>query len=458
MQTNDSSISWRGRIGLGTILLIAAGGGLLLIILFVLGVWIAGRRGLSEELAQIREAGEPTSAAELDAFYAAPSGRDATQLWLDAIAPLDTPQFQAAAKGLPFVGANLDQIPEPGQIWPQLETAEALLAQHRRSLELMHEATRQGGQARFPTRFEEGFAMPMPHVQQLRGGARLLALESAVEAHRGRIDAAIDSITAMFAAGRSLEQEPMLISQLVRMGLNGMARDRTQWLLSAVTLGDAQLARLDAELADCDYREPLRRALIGERVMGIEAFANPAALGDEQLGKLRLISSSRDETTYLRLMGELIAASAKAGPAAEAASASVEDQLHQLGASAISKLRNPMTLLLMPAIGACLDAARRNEAGRDATRVAVAIERFRLGSDRLPKKLDELTPKFLSALPIDPYDGAPLRYRADAAEYVIYSVGKDGIDQNGRSEPAGQADDVAVRVRSAEVPASPKAQ
>jgi hypothetical protein len=53
----------------------------------------------------------------------------------------------------------------------------------------------------------------------------------------------------------------------------------------------------------------------------------------------------------------------------------------------------------------------------------------------------------LTPLPIDPFDGAPLRYRIDATEYVIYSVGKDGVDQGGKSEPPNQADDLAVRVR-----------
>ncbi len=192
--------------------------------------------------------------------------------------------------------------------------------------------------------------------------------------------------------------------------------------------------------------------------MGIGAFANPAALGDEQFGKLSLISTSRDKATYLKLMGELIAASAKSGNAAQAAATSVESQLTQLSASAVSKLRNPMTLLLMPAIGACLDAARRHGAGRDATRVALAIQRFRLAHDRLPKMLDELTPKFLNQLPLDPYGGAPLRYRIDSGEYVVYSIGKDGVDQDGRSEPAGQADDVSVRVRRVDPPEPPAAQ
>ncbi|HVW35935.1 MAG TPA: hypothetical protein VHB99_01480, partial [Pirellulales bacterium] len=302
----------RRRIGPGAILLIAVATPLLLSALFAAGFKVSGRRGLNAELERIRAAGEPASAGELEVYYQAPpSDRDTTQLWLQATTPLETPQFQADAEKLPIVGTGLQTVPWPGEPWPELQEAEKLLAQYGRSLELMHRAARLGGQARYPTKFSDGMSMLLTHVQQLRVGARLLALESAVAAHRGRPDAAIDAILAIFAAARSLEQEPVLISQLVRMALDGMARDRAAWLLSAIELDDAQLARLEAELATRNYYgRSVYHALLGERVMGIEAFANPAKFGDEgkALALLGAVNGDRDQTLYLQLMGELIAA------------------------------------------------------------------------------------------------------------------------------------------------------
>jgi hypothetical protein len=54
----------------------------------------------------------------------------------------------------------------------------------------------------------------------------------------------------------------------------------------------------------------------------------------------------------------------------------------------------------------------------------------------LPENLNELMPQFLPAVPIDPFDGQPLRCHRLAKGYVIYSVGSDGHDDGGREKPA----------------------
>jgi hypothetical protein len=47
-----------------------------------------------------------------------------------------------------------------------------------------------------------------------------------------------------------------------------------------------------------------------------------------------------------------------------------------------------------------------------------------------------LVPKFLPAIPTDPFDGHSLRYKKLAKGYVVYSVGEDGKDDGG-VEPRG---------------------
>ena len=66
---------------------------------------------------------------------------------------------------------------------------------------------------------------------------------------------------------------------------------------------------------------------------------------------------------------------------------------------------------------------------------ALAIERYRLERGRLPDALKELAPQFIEAIPTDPFDGAPLRYRRLARGYKVYSVGLDGHDDGGREPP-----------------------
>src|SRR5256885_11830087 len=63
---------------------------------------------------------------------------------------------------------------------------------------------------------------------------------------------------------------------------------------------------------------------------------------------------------------------------------------------------------------------------------ALAAEQFRLINGHLPKNLNDLVPRFLQAVPLDPFDGAPLRYKLLTEGYVVYSIGPDGLDDGGK--------------------------
>src|SRR5207302_64130 len=56
-------------------------------------------------------------------------------------------------------------------------------------------------------------------------------------------------------------------------------------------------------------------------------------------------------------------------------------------------------------------AEQRSRAQLRSAAAAMAVERFRRDRDRWPGTLDELVPAYLKAMPLDPYDGQPLRMR-----------------------------------------------
>ena len=53
----------------------------------------------------------------------------------------------------------------------------------------------------------------------------------------------------------------------------------------------------------------------------------------------------------------------------------------------------------------------RFRAHLDLARTALAIERYRLATGAVPSELDELVPEHLQEMPLDPFDGRPIRYR-----------------------------------------------
>ena len=77
-----------------------------------------------------------------------------------------------------------------------------------------------------------------------------------------------------------------------------------------------------------------------------------------------------------------------------------------------------------------------------ALATVVAIERFRRSAGRLPNSLDELRPRFVDAVPKDPWRKGPFVYRvlpADPATawhpgYTLWSVGANGSDDDGNPD------------------------
>jgi hypothetical protein len=116
--------------------------------------------------------------------------------------------------------------------------------------------------------------------------------------------------------------------------------------------------------------------------------------------------------------------------------------------------------VITPSFGAwqltyVLPVAGTNLAIRRTAIAALAIERFRRAhAGQGPPSLDALVPAFLAAVPLDPYDGTPLKYKLDADSYVVYSVDRDRADDGGAlyghgsgvNGPGPQRRDIGIRV------------
>ena len=413
------------------------------------GSWSAGRR-VEEQLRAIRAKQQPVTPVELNEFYAAPApDSDVTQLILDALQPLTTPPFDLAAQPLPVVGRSEALIPPPGQPWDEQEAVEQLLDQFALSLKQFHQASRKNGGARFSVDFQQGLEMLLPHAQNLRSGVRLLTLEAHVRAHRGDPHGAAESILTMFSLADSLENEPVLISQLVRFGNRSLGYGLTHELLPHVDFSDEDLHSLQLAVRAVDCREAIHRALIGERVIGIHIFRNPSGEGVSSIqGALTglIVGGSQDLSLYLSLVTRMIDAIERSWAEARDAEIEVDTKVKEVAASKLGSMRHIMTMLFLPALSQVSRSGARGEAKQNGTDIAIAIERFRRKHGRLPENLDALVPDFLEKVPLDPFDDRPMRFKSADGVILIYSVGADGID-NGGVEDAGKAEpDIVIQV------------
>jgi hypothetical protein len=99
--------------------------------------------------------------------------------------------------------------------------------------------------------------------------------------------------------------------------------------------------------------------------------------------------------------------------------------------SSTTRLRYWLVSLLMPAIDAAFVYFEKDGQIRDATVVALALELWHRRHGSWPAKLDDLVPDLLPAVPPDRVDGQPLRYLIRDGRPILYSVGRNGLDDGG---------------------------
>jgi hypothetical protein len=87
------------------------------------------------------------------------------------------------------------------------------------------------------------------------------------------------------------------------------------------------------------------------------------------------------------------------------------------------------------AVGNLTTAFHEDAARLRCAIVMLAAERYRLEHGKWPETIAELVPQFLDSVPLDPFDGQPLRWRRREGGMVVYSIGNDLADDGGQVHP-----------------------
>src|SRR5262249_47938423 len=98
-----------------------------------------------------------------------------------------------------------------------------------------------------------------------------------------------------------------------------------------------------------------------------------------------------------------------------------------------------LATLMLSSIERTLESELAARALLRAAFTAVAAERFRLTNNTWPATLDDLvTARLIPAVPIDRFDGKPLRLAKRLSGVTVYSLGPDLTDNDGTIDPKGK--------------------
>jgi hypothetical protein len=299
----------------------------------------------------------------------------------------------------------------------------------------------------YPVDFSYGPDTPLPHLGRLKEIAHLISLESFLRSESNDSDAWTECIALQLKLARTVDDEPTLISHLVRSSMLRIAAKATERNLTSATPDGEACKRLQRAFTQITRTNLLPSALIGERAMLIPVFRmswkelqsfsqpddqqpqprSPQRFAGKPMTLLWLTGFvERDLLCFLGAMKRFISDAAVALPQALAVTNNY----------ALNTKRGCiMSRMLVPSFANTLLREASTQASLELAATALAVERFRIKTGYLPAALGELTPEFLDTVPVDPFDGAPLRYRVLSKGYVLYSVDADGGDDGGKERP-----------------------
>ena len=102
--------------------------------------------------------------------------------------------------------------------------------------------------------------------------------------------------------------------------------------------------------------------------------------------------------------------------------------------------------MIIPALGEIQAQKCKENTSVSATQLLLALKSYKIKKGDLPRSLTDLIPEYFNQIPIDDFDGKPMRY--SVKNKVIYSVGKDLVDSGGVFEAGwiGKTEDISFKI------------
>ncbi|MHB1158512.1 MAG: hypothetical protein ACYC26_16940 [Phycisphaerales bacterium] len=473
--------------------------GVMLLVFY--GAWRIGlKRAISRELAAIKAAGYPTTPGEMQAWYPPiPAGEpNAAEELAAGMARMKQPKDvfgeeltdarpwiaaglesgATTAGGGPVMKPRADLIPLMGGITrPAADKAypaqcmalvQAYVAANEAAMEKL-EAAAKIEPSRYPADYSRGWNVLLPGLSGIRVACNLFGL-AAIDAEREQdSERAARAILGQLGIARSMRNEPVIVTQLVRDACVALSVGSLERAMSRMSFDAEQIARVEHALAESESGSGGRGMWAGECAAFQDAFAHPQIMASmmgssppsKAAGAFYSVSGINDycRLRYLRMMRRHREISGLAEEnqwdEAQRMEAEIEAEIRSRG-----WMMRPLAVM-MPSLSRVFLIELRMTAVERCARGALAAERFRLARGQWPTNWGELAPGYLEKEPVDPFTGKALKMKVADGVLTVYSVGEDLADNggarlNGDGRMFGPGSDVVFEIR--QPPAvSPKA-
>jgi hypothetical protein len=255
---------------------------------------------------------------------------------------------------------------------------------------------------------------------------------------QGRIQSALEDVTTLFKLAHHAK-EPFLIASLIAGSIDTLAVKCLEDVLNNASQEAKDLSQLS--VPEASFRNAFRRGVLMEQAVFGLMFFSALSLSDDEwartglkkTGPISLFVSSPFYRVFL--LADDAAAYQKYTKNYEGLAQSPfwTDKNYWDRADEFKKENHGglFTALFLSDMAKVRKIAAKSDAYHRLAQLALAVEAYRQKHHSLPERLDELAPAFLPAIPLDPFDGQPLRFKRDGNDVMLYSIGPDDVDDGG---------------------------
>jgi len=348
---------------------------------------------------------------------------------------------------------DLVHLPIPPAGMPTAQAVLYAFEGRRAVLDQITEATRRP-RAQYDLRYADGPNALLPHLAIHKSMAGKLRTRSAARVAAGDTAGAAEDIDTILRLAELTGEDPTLIGYLVRVAIQSIAFSAFWDGTAQHAWSDAQLAAFQQRFEGLKQRDSLVKAFRGERLFGKTTFElmREGRLDPDTLGAMESDESGnsfgwglvprawllQNQAYHSKVLDQVVGALQRCDPERGiAAKGSIweTERVEQTVFDTANRRFHPyriLTHMLLPSLAKVHAKADRSLTTSRLAITVAGLERHRLATGTYPKALDDLVPKWVPTVPLDPMDGQPLRYRLNAdGTFTLYSVGPNHADDNG---------------------------
>jgi hypothetical protein len=319
----------------------------------------------------------------------------------------------------------------------------------RRAVELVAEGA-QRPHCRYELDYSRGAEMVLPQITDLRGLTAAVCAYARRQAKNGDTEGAWKTTLTALRLTEARRDEPVLISQLVRMSQAGIVCRHIQRMADAATPSAKDSAAISEALAALETLEPFVRSIDGERIFfGEWAFNQPLwrLVGLGMIGCEGGMPSSANRASIhvidFALRSVMDAGHAEYLRVMQALAVRAEGEFSSDDRNLGDAIGNALpwyaihARLLVPAVSRSKIRQVEMESVARVTRVGLQVLRIHATGGTWAASLEAAG--VAEADRRDPFTGGDLVYKVEGGGFVLYSLGPDQRDDGGT--PRKQDDD-----------------